>query len=96
LHAREQTAAILHTLSGEVVNRILRHEGRNVWEFYFALAGAVRVGSEASGSMKWFLHLVKELGIDGPVGHPATIRAVEPCRPPPKAANLDPRSFSRA
>jgi len=30
--------------------------------------------------MKWFLHLMEELGIDCQVGHPATIRAAEPRR----------------
>jgi len=38
----------------------------------------VRVGIEATGSMKWFLQLMEELGIDCQVGHPATIRAAEP------------------
>jgi hypothetical protein len=35
----------------------------------------VRVGIEATGSMKWFLKLMEDLGIDCQVGHPATIRA---------------------
>jgi transposase len=40
----------------------------------------VRVGIEATGSMKWFLKLMEDLGIDCQVGHPATIRAAEPRR----------------
>ena len=49
-------------------------------EFYSTLPGPVRVGIEATGSMKWFLLLMEELGIDCQVGHPATIRAAEPRR----------------
>jgi transposase len=80
LHGRQQTLAMLDTATGEVVNRVLTHEGDSVREFYSALPGPVRVGIEATGSMKWFLHLMEELGIDCQVGHPATIRAAEPRR----------------
>ena len=80
LHACQQTLAILDTATGEVVNVTLTHEGNNVREFYSTLPGPVRVGIEATGSMKWFLHLMEELGIDCQVGHPATIRAAEPRR----------------
>jgi transposase len=80
LHGRQQTLAMLDTATGEVVNRVLTHEGDSVREFYSALPGPVRVGIEATGSMKWFLHLMEELGIDCQVGHPVTIRAAEPRR----------------
>jgi|HubBroStandDraft_6_1064221.scaffolds.fasta_scaffold17881_2 Transposase len=80
LHARQQTVAMLDTLSGEVVNRTLTREGDSVREFYSTLPGPVRVGIEATGSMKWFFHLMEELGIDCQVGHPARIRAAEPRR----------------
>src|SRR5580692_12374090 len=56
------------------------HEGEDVREFYSTLPGPVRVGIEATGSMKWFVNLMEELGIDCQVGHPATIRAAEPRR----------------
>ena len=79
-HARQQTLAMLDTGTGEVVNRTLTHEGNGVREFYSTLPGPVRVGIEATGSMKWFLHLMEELGIDCQVGHPATIQAAEPRR----------------
>src|SRR5271170_3591080 len=78
LHARQQTVAMLDTLSGEVVNRTLTHEGNNVREYCSTLPGPVRVGIEATGSMQWFLNLMEELGIECLVGHPATIRAAEP------------------
>ncbi len=78
LHARQQTIAMLDTETGEVVEKILRHEAERVREFYAALPGPVRVGIEATGSMHWFLQLMEELGIDCQVGHPAKIRAAEP------------------
>jgi len=37
LHARQQTLAMLDTISGEVVNRTLMHEGNEVREFYSQL-----------------------------------------------------------
>jgi transposase len=80
LHARQQTLAMLDTATGEVVNETLAHEGGIVREFYSRLPSPVRVGIEATGSMKWFLNLMEELGIDCQVGHPATIRAAEPRR----------------
>jgi len=80
LHARQQTLAMLDTATGEVVNETLAHEGEIVREFYSRLPSPVRVGIEATGSMKWFLNLMEELGIDCQVGHPATIRAAEPRR----------------
>jgi hypothetical protein len=64
LHARQQTLAMLDPATGEVVHETLTHEGESVREFYSKLPGPVRVGIEATGSMKWFLHLMEELGID--------------------------------
>jgi hypothetical protein len=64
LHARQQTLAMLDTGTGEVMSRTLTHEGNSVREFYSTLPGPVRVGIEATGSTKWFLHLMEELGID--------------------------------
>ena len=78
LHARQQSIAMLDTETGEVVEKILRHEAGKVQEFYASLPGPVRVGIEATGSMHWFLQLMEELGIDCQVGHPEKIRAAEP------------------
>jgi transposase len=47
----------------------------STWEMSL---GDVLVGIEATGSMQWFLRLMKELKIDCQVGHPAKIRAAEP------------------
>ena len=78
LHARQQTLAMLDTVSGEVVNRTLMHEGKEVREFYSELPRPVLVGIEAIGPMQWFLNLLEELGIDCQVGDATKIRAAEP------------------
>ena len=78
LHARQQSIAMLDTTTGEIVHMTLLHEGNNVREFYSTLAGPVRVGIEATGSMQWFVNLMEELGIECLVGHPAEVRAAEP------------------
>jgi hypothetical protein len=54
LHARQQTLAMLDTVTGEVVNTTLKHEGNHVQEFYSSLPRPVRVGIEATGSMQMF------------------------------------------
>lgn len=78
LHSRQQTLAMLDVETGEVVERVLQHEGEQVREFYAGLPGPVRVGMEATGSMQWFLELMEEMGVECLVGHPAKIRAHEP------------------
>ena len=75
LHARQQTLAMLDTVTGEVVKATLKHEGNTVREFYSALPRPVRVGIEATGSMQWFVNVMEELGVECLVGHPAEIRA---------------------
>jgi transposase len=78
LHARQQTVAMLDTETGEVVNRTLMHEGKEVREFYSELARPVLVGIEAIGPMQWFLQLLDELGIECRVGDATKMRAAEP------------------
>ena len=78
LHARQQTLAMLDTITGEVVNPTLMHEGSEVREFYSQLPRPVLVGIEAIGLRQWFLNLLEELGIDCQVGDAAKIRAAEP------------------
>ena len=77
LHARQQSIAMLDTETGEFTEKVIRHEGNAVREFYAALEGRVVVGMEAPGSRQWFLELLEELGIQYRVGHPAKIRAAE-------------------
>ena len=81
LHARQQSIAMLDTETGEFTEKIIRHEGNAVREFYAALEGRVVVGIEATGAMQWFLQLLEELGIQYRVGHPAKIRAAETRKP---------------
>ncbi len=45
LHVRQQTVAMLDTGTGEVVEKILEHEGEKVREFYASLPGPVLGGS---------------------------------------------------
>ena len=78
LHARQQSVAMLDTITGEVVNRTLMHEGHEVREFYSALPQPVLVGIEAIGPMQWFLNLLQQLGIECQIGDAAKIRAAEP------------------
>jgi transposase len=77
LHTRQQSIAMLNTETGEVIEKILKHDSEELRRFYAALAHPVRVGIEATGSMYWFLQLMEELGIECLVGHPAKIRAAE-------------------
>ena len=51
---------MLDTEPGEVVNRTLQHEGKEVREFYSQLPQPVLVGIEAIGPMQWFLNLLEE------------------------------------
>ena len=78
LHVRPQTIAMLDPTTGEVAKMPMTHEGNNVRVFYSTLSHPVRVGIEATGSMKWFVNLREELGIECLAGHPAEIRAAEP------------------
>ena len=77
LHAAQQTIAMLDGDTGEVVERILTHEGETVRAFYASIPGPAVVGIEATGSMGWFLRLLEELGIPCRVGHPAAVRKAE-------------------
>jgi transposase len=78
LHARQQTLAMLDTVTGEVVNRTLQHEGNEVRKFYSELPRPALVGIEAIGPMQWFLNLLEELNINCQVGGATKIRAAEP------------------
>ena len=77
LHAAQQTIAMLDRETGEVVERTLSHESTTVRDFYASLPPPIVVGIEATGSMRWFLQLMEELGVTCHVGDPAKIRKVE-------------------
>jgi transposase len=68
---------MLDTDTGELKEKTLEHQGETVREFYSALPGPIQVGTEATGSMQWFLEMMEELGIECRVGHPAKIRKAE-------------------
>jgi hypothetical protein len=77
LHAGQQSIAMVDTETGELTEKVLKHEGNAVREFYALLKGPVVVGIEATGAMQWFLELLEGLGMECRVGHPAKIRAAE-------------------
>jgi transposase len=77
LHARQQSIAMLDTETGELTEKVIRHEGNAVREFYSSIKGPVMVGIEATGAMQWFLELLEALGIQYRVGDPGKIRAAE-------------------
>src|SRR5262249_12443807 len=77
LHAGQQSIAMVDSETGELTEKVLKHEGNAVREFYGSLEGPVVVGIEGTGAMQWFLELLEELGIECRVGHPAEIRAAE-------------------
>src|SRR5216684_2561232 len=62
LHARQQTIAMLDSDTGELEEKTLEHQGETVREFYSTLRGPILVGIEATGSMQWFLELMKSWG----------------------------------
>ena len=52
LHAKQQSIAMLDNETGELTEKVIRHEGNVVREFYLGLEGPVVVGLEATGSMQ--------------------------------------------
>ena len=75
LHTRYQQIAMLDRETGELVQRRLEHENGEARAFYAALAGAVRVGIEATGHTHWFEAMLAELGHELWMGDAAKIRA---------------------
>jgi transposase len=68
---------MLDTDTGELVEKVLEHDGEKVREFYAALTGPILVGIEATGSMHCFQKLMEELKIEYRAGRPAKIREAE-------------------
>ena len=75
LHTRYQQVAMLDDETGELVERRLEHESGEARAFYAALAGAVRVGIEATGHTRWFERMLAEFGHELWIGDAAQIRA---------------------
>jgi len=59
LHAGQQSIAMVDTETGELTEKVWKHEGNAVREFYALLKGPVVVGIEATGAMQWFLELLE-------------------------------------
>jgi transposase len=76
LHARKQQLAILDTVTGELREEQLSHEGDAVERFYAALPAPVTVAVESSGYALWFHALVRRLGHTLLVGDAGKIRAM--------------------
>ncbi len=75
-HPSFQQIALMNQGTGEYRRLRLEHKGGEAERFYRDLAGQqVRVGVEATGSIRWFERLLKELGFELWVGDPARIRA---------------------
>lgn len=75
-HPSFQQIAFVNQATGECDNRRLEHKGGEAEQFYRSLAGQqVRVGVEATGSLRWFERLLGELGMEMWVGDPVKIRA---------------------
>lgn len=74
-HPSWQMISWLDTETGETGERKLMHATGEARQFYEGLAGAVRVGLEATGNSHWFVDLLTELGHEVWIGDPARIRA---------------------
>jgi uncharacterized alpha/beta hydrolase family protein len=60
LHARQQSIAMVDSETGEFTEKLLKHEGNAVRDFYASREGPVVVDIEATGAMQWFLELLEE------------------------------------
>jgi hypothetical protein len=61
-HTRYQQIAMLDEATCELTERRLDHQSGEAEAFYRDLHGAVRVGIEATGPIRWFERLLAELG----------------------------------
>jgi transposase len=61
-HTRYQQIAMLDQATGELSERQLDHQSGEAEAFYRNLQGSVRVGTEATGPIRWFERLLAELG----------------------------------
>ncbi len=74
-HPRYQQIAALDQATGEIVERRLSHEGREVVQFYESLPRGALIGMEATCPAQWFERLLDRCGHQLWVGDPAQIRA---------------------
>jgi transposase len=76
LHSRKQQVAVLDTITGEMLEQELVHDGDAVERFYRALRPPVTIGIETTGYTQWFHALMHRLGHTVLVGEAAKIRAM--------------------
>ena len=76
LHSRKQQVAVLDTMTGEVLEQELVHDGDAVERFYRALRPPVTIGIETTGYTQWFHALMHRLGHTVLVGEAGKIRAM--------------------
>lgn len=74
-HPSYQQVAALDQATGELVERSLTHEGKEVFEFYESLPRGALVGLEATCKAQWFERLLDRCGHQFWVGDAAQIRA---------------------
>lgn len=74
-HPRYQQLAALNQATGEVIERRLSHEGKEVVAFYESLPRGALMGMEATCTAQWFERLLDRCGHQLRVGDPAQIRA---------------------
>jgi transposase len=74
-HPSFQQIAMLELETGEYTRKKLMHGSGETEQFYRGLRGEeVRVGVEATGSMRWFERLLQELGQELVMGDATRIR----------------------
>src|SRR6266545_4488839 len=76
LHARKQQVAVLDTITGELREEQLSHDGDAVERFYSTLPPPVTVAVESTGYAVWFHALIRQLGHTLLVGDASKIRAM--------------------
>ena len=75
-HPSFKQISIVKLATGEHGNLRLDHKSGEAEKFYRALAGEqVRVGVEATGTLRWFERLLEELKMEIWVGDPVKVRA---------------------
>ena len=74
-HPSWQQVAWLDLKTGETGEAKLEHKNGEAERWYRGLAGAARIGLEATGNCDWFVELVQKLGHEVWVGDAAQIRA---------------------
>ena len=72
-HTRFQIAMV-NTETGEMVERRICHQGKEVERFYGSLSGNTVVGMEATGYLIWFHEVLDRLEVELRVGDGAKIR----------------------